>query len=373
MLQAEEQIDQLVRAKTAEQREQAGRLRWIGFTAASYAVDVAFLGLFAAAGTIGAGVALGYLAAAALICGGTLLATLKGWNLRLRDPGMTEPLIVIAIGLQLGVVAVAPQIGFPFLANLFTVFAFGMIWLSVRDSIVVWTLGTMATATLFYAVGERLRVPTTSALELGLAWLYFSLVLGRCLLLSVNANEMRARLADSRRRLAASLEQVQQLASRDELTRSLNRRSLMAALERERSRAERSDAGFCIGMIDLDHFKRVNDSHGHAAGDAVLRGFAATVHEAMRVTDVFGRYGGEEFLIILVGTAPGAAREALERIRLALAARDWAVIAPGLQVTMSAGIACFRKGETMEQLLNRADGALYDAKRAGRDRIEVTE
>jgi diguanylate cyclase (GGDEF)-like protein len=371
VLQAEEQIDQLVRAKTAEARDQRNRVRWIAFTAASYALDTAFLGLFAFAGTIDAAVALGYLAAAVLICGGTLAATLKGWNLRLRDPSMTEPLIIVAIALQLSVVAAAPQIGFPFLANLFTVFAFGMTWLSVRDSFVVWTLGTMGTATVFYAVGDRLGLPTGSAFELALVWLYFSLILGRCLLLSVNANEMRERLAEGRRRLAASLEQVQQLASRDELTRSLNRRSLMAALEREHSRAERSGEGFAIAMIDLDHFKQVNDNHGHAAGDAVLSEFAATVHDAMRITDVFGRYGGEEFLLILVGSAPEAAREALERIRAAVQARDWNAVAPGLRVTMSAGIARFRKGETSEQILHRADIALYEAKRGGRNRIEV--
>jgi len=145
-------------------------------------------------------------------------------------------------------------------------------------------------------------------------WLYFSLILGRCLLLSVNANRMRTRLADSRRKLAASLEQVQQLASHDELTGTLNRRSLMAALERERSRTERSGAPFSITMIDLDHFKRVNDTHGHATGDEVLRAFAATVNGTMRATDIFGRYGGEEFLMILFDTTPALALKAMERM-----------------------------------------------------------
>jgi diguanylate cyclase len=375
MLQAEEKLESLLRAKTLEQREQEGRVRWIGATAASYAVDVLFLGLFAVLGTIGSAVPLVYGSAAAVICLGNYAAVRRGWNLRARDPGLTEPLILVAILLQLGVVLAAPQIAFPFLANLFTVFAFGMIWLSVRDSFMVWTLGVAGTAVVFFAVEGRIDVPSRSTAELALVWLYFSLILGRCLLLSVNANEMRARLADSRKRLAASLEQVQLLASRDELTRSLNRRSLMAALERERSRAERSGAEFSIALIDLDHFKRVNDTYGHAAGDAVLSGFAATVHDTMRITDVFGRYGGEEFLIILAGATPATALEAVERIRAAVAARDWtslgAASAPGLTVTMSAGIAAFHKGETIEQLINRADAALYDAKRAGRNRIET--
>jgi diguanylate cyclase (GGDEF)-like protein len=143
----------------------------------------------------------------------------------------------------------------------------------------------------------------------------------------------------------------------------------MASLDRERARAERSGVPFAIGMMDLDHFKAVNDAHGHGVGDEVLRGFAATVHATMRVTDVFGRYGGEEFLIVLVGTELPAALEALERIRIALQARDWGGVAPGLAQTVSAGVASFRKGETVEDLLHRADQALYEAKRAGRNRV----
>ena len=93
----------------------------------------------------------------------------------------------------------------------------------------------------------------------------------------------------------------------------------------------------------------------------------------MRATDVFGRYGGEEFLLVLVGTTTAAALEAVERIRTAVASRDWRPIVPGAPVTMSAGIAGFRKGETMAQLLHRADQALYEAKHAGRNRTNVSE
>lgn len=369
MLEAEEKLEAAIRARKAGDRDQRQRLVWIGVTAASGAVDTLFLALFAVAGTISGTVALAYGAAAGAFCAGTYALTAGGWNLKARDPNLTEPMTILAIAMQLGVVLAAPQIAFPFLANLFTVFAFGMIWLSLRDSVVVWTLAIAGTGTVFYAVQGRIGVPVSSTFELTLAWLYFSLILGRCLLLSVNATGMRTRLTDSRRKLAASFEQVQQLASHDELTGTLNRRSLMAALERERSRAERSGAPFSIAMIDLDHFKRVNDTHGHAAGDEVLRGIAATVHDTMRATDVFGRYGGEEFLMILVGVAPALALEAMERIRAAVAAKNWSSIAPVLSVTLSAGIASHRKGETIEQLLHRADQALYQAKDAGRNTI----
>jgi diguanylate cyclase (GGDEF)-like protein len=371
MLEAEEQIDQALRVSGTQARARRSRIRWIYATAASYATDVLFLALFAAIGTVPMQIPAVYGAAAAAVCVLAWLAFARGWNLRLRDPNMTEPLILFAIAMQLGVAVAAPQVAFPFLANLFTVFSFGMLWLTLAKAVGVWTVGVFGTGIVYYLVGTRFAAPVASGAEVLLAWLYFSLILGRCLLVSVAANDARARLAESRRQLAYTLDQVQRLASRDELTRSLNRRSLVAALERERSRAERSGAPFCIAMIDLDHFKRINDSYGHAAGDAVLRAFAATVQDTMRMTDVFGRYGGEEFLMILVGTPPETALEAVERIRSAVAARDWRDVVPDTAVTISTGLAGFRKGETVEQLLHRADQALYQAKKGGRNRTIV--
>ena len=368
MQEAREKLDKEERAGGTQQRARRARLRWIGATAASYAIDILFLALFAAAGTIPGSVSLIYGVAATLVCGVAWFGFARGWNLRYRDPNLTEPMIIVAILLQLGVAMAAPQVTFPFLANLFTVFAFGMLWLTLRNAVTVWSLGVFGAGVVFYAVGDRIGAPTGSPVEIFLMWLYFSLILGRCLMVSVAANETRARLAKSRRQLGDTLEQVQRLASRDELTRTLNRRSLIAALERERNRAERSGQPFCIAMIDLDRFKGVNDTYGHAAGDAVLRAFAAQVHETMRMTDVFGRYGGEEFLLVLVGAAGAEALEAVERIRISVAAHDWRAIVPDAPVTISAGVAGFRKGETIEELLHLADQALYQAKRDGRNR-----
>jgi diguanylate cyclase (GGDEF)-like protein len=368
MVEAEQRLDDVIQAGQAIGRDQRRRLSWNLGIAASYAVDTLFLALFAVAGTISGTVALAYGATGAALCSAVHVFTVNGWNLKFRDPSMVEQTTILSVAMQLGVVAAAPQVAFPVLANLFTVFGFAMIWLSLRDSLAVGLLGIAATAILFYAKQGRLGVPVSSTFELTLVWLYFSLILGRFLLLSVNANAMRIRLADGRRRLAESLAQVQQLASHDELTRTLNRRALVSSLERERIRAERSGMPFAIGMIDLDHFKSVNDSYGHAVGDAVLREFAAIVQATMRATDVFGRYGGEEFLIVLVGTELPAALEAMERIRVAVQSHDWNALAPGLAQTVSTGIASFRKGHTIEQLLHDADQALYQAKGSGRNR-----
>lgn len=345
------------------------RLAWTGAIAASYALDAVFLGLFSLAGVVSGSLVAFYAAAAAAICGLTVLAYRRRWTLAASGPELAEPQIVTAIALQLAVVWAAPQLVFPWLCNIFTVFAFGMISMSVREALVVWSLVFAGSGAVLYAKAPQLGIPLATPVQLVLVWLFFAAILGRFVILSVYAGALRARLRDSRRRLAATLDQVQRLVSHDELTKTLNRRSLIARLEDEKNRSERSGASFSLALMDLDHFKAVNDTHGHAAGDEVLRVFAGTVHEAMRQTDVFGRYGGEEFLLILTGSSAEAARDAAERIRAAVGSRDWSSAAPGLSVTVSVGITAFRKGDTIEQLLRRADNALYQAKRAGRNRI----
>jgi diguanylate cyclase (GGDEF)-like protein len=337
---SEERLEKALRSAHTRERDQRQRLRWIGWVAASYALDALFLVLFWAAGTVALGVPIAYAVVGTLICGATWAATASGRNLKLRDPSLTMLQIGTAVVLQVGVVAAAPQLAFPFLANLFTVFAFGMTWAPVRQAAMVWTLGVLALGALFYATGEKLAFPSATAPERWLVWSYFSLILGRCLMLSVQAGELRQRLQDSRRKL-----------------------------EEQRSRAERFHEAFCVALLDLDHFKAVNDTHGHAAGDAVLRAFAALAQAGLRDSDVFGRYGGEEFMLILGATPLSAVQPPLERIRTELAGREWSAVAEGLRVTVSIGVTAYKRGETLEQVLSRADDALYEAKRLGRDRI----
>ncbi len=373
MIQVERKLEEELRRQSVQARDQKRRILWNGATTASYAVDTLFLGMFASTGTIAIVVPLTYGILAVAVCLASYWVTASGLNLRARDPNLTGPLTGIGVAMQVGVVATAPQIAFPYLANLFTVFAFGMIWMSMRQSVAVWTIGVAATGVLFYAVGDRLAMPMATPFERTLVWMYLSLILGRCLLLSVQSNDQRRRLSEGRSKLATTLEHVQRLASHDELTSVLNRRSLLARLEQERSRAERTGVPFSIALLDLDHFKSVNDAHGHAAGDEVLSAFAATVQAAMRDTDAFGRYGGEEFLLILVATAPAAAPVAMDRIRAGVAAHDWSAVAPGLALTVSVGVAGFRAGESVVQLLQRADDGLYEAKRAGRNRVIIKD
>jgi diguanylate cyclase (GGDEF)-like protein len=166
------------------------------------------------------------------------------------------------------------------------------------------------------------------------------------------------------------LEDLARLAREDALTRLPNRRAFDEALAREVARAERSGAPLSALVLDVDHFKRVNDAHGHAAGDAVLAAVAARALSALRAGDVLARLGGEEFGVLLPGADLAAAAEAAERIRGAVRAAPVAAGERTVPVTVSLGCATRAPGEAGASLVGRADARLYAAKAGGRDRVE---
>ena len=165
---------------------------------------------------------------------------------------------------------------------------------------------------------------------------------------------------------------VERQALVDGLTGLANRRAANEALHAEAARAARLETPLSVVLADLDGFKDVNDEHGHAVGDAVLRVFAEVLRETLRESDVAGRWGGEEFLVLLPGADEDGAARLAERVRARLAERSIPGL-PARHVTASFGVA-EHVGETnAEQLLAAADGALYRAKRAGKDRVERAE
>jgi diguanylate cyclase (GGDEF)-like protein len=159
------------------------------------------------------------------------------------------------------------------------------------------------------------------------------------------------------------------MATRDELTGLANRRCMAELLEAERERSLRSGHPWSVAIIDIDHFKRVNDAYGHAAGDAVLRAVAEVGAGAIRRCDSLARWGGEEFILLLRDVDPGAASIVAARLRQALQESDIAVDDAFIQVTASIGIAAHRPGESVNATMSRADRALYVAKAGGRNRV----
>lgn len=174
------------------------------------------------------------------------------------------------------------------------------------------------------------------------------------------------KMLQANKELEQAMEQLDEIAGTDELTGILNRRRFFAE---SRSRLKTSDeyqtSALC--MVDLDHFKQVNDRFGHQAGDFVLEHFCKVTQSCLRGSDLFGRYGGEEFIILLPHTNQASALKIAERIRLAFAQCTFDSIQPGLKLSISIGITLHRCGETLEDTLNRADKALYQAKSSGRN------
>ncbi|RZI83488.1 MAG: GGDEF domain-containing protein [Rubrivivax sp.] len=194
-------------------------------------------------------------------------------------------------------------------------------------------------------------------------------VLWQLTLQSHRLSVTRERFRAEKRTLAEATEQVNHVMMHDPMTGLFNRQHLQGLLDRECDRQQRSGAGFCVALIDLDHFKAINDDHGHAVGDEVLIGFAQAARAVLRTTDVIGRWGGEEFLVLLVDTDPGSdGLLAIDRLRQHLAQQPLLAQRPGLTVTLSAGLTEHRPGEPIADTLQRADQALYAAKAAGRNR-----
>ncbi len=178
------------------------------------------------------------------------------------------------------------------------------------------------------------------------------------------------RLIDLHAQLLDAQEVLRQQAARDPLTGIWNRARAFESLSTEITRAAREGTAVSVIMLDLDHFKDVNDRHGHMAGDAVLRIVTRRVQSSLRVYDVLGRYGGEEFIIILPGCDAAAVAATAERIRRAVSASPIDTSEGLIAVTASMGTASAQLGlTTAESLVRAADEALYVAKREGRDRV----
>jgi len=288
-----------------------------------------------------------------------------GLNLRFPDPSLTGWQLLASVFTMLYVVYRAPDTRIAFTAFFFVALMFGMLRHSGTKLAV---LGFISLLSYALVIGlrfsndgdaETLRVEALQLVVMGVVLPWFVFIGGR-------VKRLRRGLTEA----AIKLEDIEETARRDDLTGVYNRRALLVAMEESKQRADLTGEPLSMCVIDLDFFKRYNDEFDHLTGDRVLRVFAQGVQDGLRTTDVFGRYGGEEFVQILRHTTLAGAMADAERLRERVSAFDIPTAHPIGHLTVSIGVAQYEPGETITQTFARADEALYKAKQRGRNRVE---
>ncbi|HIV72113.1 MAG TPA: GGDEF domain-containing protein [Candidatus Aquabacterium excrementipullorum] len=292
----------------------------------------------------------------------------SGLNRRFDDPALS---LLQILGAQTWVAA-AYLICHPFRGALMMLLAlvlvFGIFNLTPRErrlsniySVVLMTAAMLLTTQIY---------PGSATLEI-VHFVLMATILPVVTVLGAQMATTRAHLKAKKEALESALQRIQAMAIRDELTGLYNRRHMMEVLEQQIKRQERTGKPFTLCLLDLDHFKRINDTYGHGAGDEVLRHFAEISLYTLRDTDVLARWGGEEFLLMLPDTPADAGSLSIERIRKSLMHAPLVPELPELHVTFSAGMMAFQPGDDVRTAIERADRALYQAKSDGRDCTRV--
>lgn len=295
----------------------------------------------------------------------------SGFNQRFSaDPSLTLPQCLFAMtGIAWSYAITGPARGVIILIMMLVIL-FGMFALTPRQARLLGAYGfSLLVAVMLW---KGLTDPLHYAPEVEVMhFLLSAVVMAAVSVLAIRLGRLRKHLSVQKKDLEAALERIQTMATRDELTGLLNRRAMVELFAREHPRIERGHGPLSIGLLDIDWFKRINDSHGHQVGDAVLKRFGDLLQHQLRAADALARWGGEEFLLLMPGTPVDDARAVLDRLRLRVAEADFTDLAAGLHVSFSAGVALCGAAESREAAIHRADRAMYDAKQAGRNRVQV--
>lgn len=292
-----------------------------------------------------------------------------GISNRLGSPGMDLPQCMFAMASILMAYVIVGPMRNAVLVLIALVMVFSMITLSPRQVRIlgVSTLSCLGVAMAWLIMREPERID--ARIEI-IKFVLAGSTLPVLSAVATHVAKLRTRLVEQKQELQHALSMLHEVATRDELTGLYNRRHMMQLMEQQVKRQHRSGEGFCLALIDLDHFKQVNDHFGHQTGDMVLKAFADAVGKELRQTDVLARWGGEEFLLMLTAPDPGlqGAQASLARFQTAL---RQLVVGNGIRVTFSAGLTEHPIGEPLHETLERADHGLYAAKANGRDRVEL--
>jgi diguanylate cyclase (GGDEF)-like protein len=348
-----------------DQIKQGLRLRRFMFASAFSLVYLAVLGVFVAHGRVRLETFLQTCGIVA-VCVVVLLILFKsGLNLRFRDPSLTGWQFLASVYTMLYVVYHAPDTRLAFTAFFFVALMFVMLRHSGRRVAALGAASMLGFALVVWLRylddhdREILRVDLLQLVVVAVTLPWFLFIASHVKRLQRGLTEVNVRLGD-----------LQQKSRRDDLTGVYNRRALMVAMDEAKHVADATREPLSICVIDLDLFKRYNDEIDHLAGDNVLRSFAQAVQNGLRASDVFGRYGGEEFVQILRHTSLAGALAEAERLRERIGALDFPYSRNVGPLTVSIGVAQYEPGEAIIETFARADAALYKAKRRGRNRVE---
>ena len=283
-----------------------------------------------------------------------------GLNLRFPEPSLSNAQIIVAIMLTTYLLAFSSSLRGSLIMVYANILVFGIFQLSRRDLMLQAGLALACFGSII--AFDHVRSPSSQDLTLSLVqWFILACFLGCLTITGTYIRGLRERLQRRHNTLQAHQEtlrgmmgQLQTLATTDSLTGLANRRYFIEEVRRRMTLMRPSQA-LGVALIDLDHFKRVNDLYGHSEGDEVLQGFAKLATESLREGDLVARFGGEEFV---------------ERIRVSFAKTHFPSLPEGINCTLSAGLSMIRQEDDLETCLNQADQALYAAKDKGRNRCE---
>lgn len=298
----------------------------------------------------------------------------KNINLKFRDPSLTTahlavspfPTLWVMYFLQNGQARTA------FLMIIVVAALYGILELNIRRFLAVclWIffLYAVLMVTLWLRSPEVLILPLEAIQAIA-----FLMVMITIAMIGGYISNLREKLRNRNQELTKAIDRIEELVNIDTLTGIGNRRYLFDVLSEELNRSSRARTPFSVCIMDIDHFKSVNDTYGHLAGDSVLCKITDEISKDIRSIDCFGRYGGEEFLLILSHTQLKGAAAKAEKVRRQVEAMDFPEIAEDLKLTFSLGVAQYREKEDIDTILLRADKALYTAKKKGRNRVCTEE
>jgi len=295
-----------------------------------------------------------------------------GLNLKFRDPSLTIIQMCAAILVTMYGMYFANESRGVLLLVYILILIFGIYKLNTRSFLYV-SAFTLVTYGIDIALLNYFRSDTVNLNIEYLQFLVLSMVLVAFSIIGGHISSLRRNLRISRTELEKSLTIIKEMSIRDDLTGVYNRRHLMELLEHEYHRISRGGAHFSVAMLDIDHFKSVNDTHGHLTGDEVLKAVSDVIRNSLRSADFCGRYGGEEFLLVMTQTNINGALLCAERIRSTIEQSRFTSLGPNFKVTVSLGVTEFTGKEDIPTMIARADKALYHAKESGRNRVEYAD